>query len=213
VKALNSYFVKINWIKLGALLWIVNIQYFVVQILVILAWQVPFSWSRNTISDLGNTICRPYAERLVCSPDHGLMNVSFVLLGLTMISGSYVLYMSSMRFRTLLFGFVFMSLAGLGTILVGIFPENTVERLHLLGAGLPFLLGNLSLLIFGTKLNLAKKFKVYTLFSGALALLALLLFVFKIYLGLGEGGMERIVAYPQTIWMIIYGINLLLTNL
>jgi hypothetical protein len=31
------------------------------------------------------------------------------------------------------------------------------------------------------------------------------------YLGLGEGGMERIVAYPQTLWLIFFGTYLSVT--
>ena len=39
----------------------------------------------------------------------------------------------------------------------------------------------------------------------ALALLALILFATHTYLGLGAGTMERIAAYPETLWLIIFG--------
>ena len=59
------------------------LQYYVVQLIVALAWRVPYSWNGNTISDLGNTMCGKYGSRVVCSPLHGIMNVSFVALGVT----------------------------------------------------------------------------------------------------------------------------------
>ena len=38
-----------------------------------------------------------------------------------------------------------------------------------------------------------------------LALIALSLFASHMYLGLGAGTMERLAAYPETIWLIIFG--------
>ena len=38
-----------------------------------------------------------------------------------------------------------------------------------------------------------------------IGLVALSFFLKNVYLGLGIGGMERIVSYPQTIWMIVFG--------
>lgn len=106
-------------------------------------------------------------------------------------------------------GLYLLALSGLGTILVGLYPENTIASLHVIGASLPFLLGNIALIILGLKLDIPKALRVYTIASGCLALVALTLFLSGSYLGLGHGGMERLVAYPQTIWMIVYGSYLL----
>jgi hypothetical membrane protein len=91
-------------------------------------------------------------------------------------------------------------------MLVGAFPENSISALHILGAGIPFLIGNLSLVILSRSLKVSRLFKSYTLLLGLIALVALVLFLTKQYLGLGIGGMERVVAYPQTIWLVSYGI-------
>ena len=99
-----------------------------------------------------------------------------------------------------------MALAGLGSILVGIFPENGIGWLHFLGAALAFLIGNLGMVILGFSLELPRTLKYYSILSGAISLMALVLFVSDTYLGIGIGGMERIVAYPQTVWLIVFGI-------
>ncbi|MDB5163444.1 MAG: hypothetical protein JWS12_61 [Candidatus Saccharibacteria bacterium] len=103
-------------------------------------------------------------------------------------------------------GFSFMGLAGLGTLLVGIFAENTIVAFHLVGAALPFLIGNLGMVILGYALDLPRALRAYTILSGLLSLVALALFANHTYLGLGIGGMERLVAYPQTTWLIVFGI-------
>lgn len=175
-----------------------------VQYIAANAWRTPFSWSENPISDLGNTSCAEYSNRFVCSPQHDLMNFSFVLIGLTMIFGSVLIAQQYPKNQRL--GFYLLVLAGFGTILVGMFPENTISGLHTLGAALPLLLGNIALIILGVALKLPKALRLYTLASGVVALIALVLYLSHHYLGLGQGGMERLVAYPQTIWMIVFGI-------
>ena len=42
----------------------------------------------------------------------------------------------------------------------------------------------------------------FSLVLGSFSLLALLLFASSIYLGLGNGGMERMIAYPVQLWNI-----------
>jgi hypothetical membrane protein len=190
----------------GPAIWILCIQYFITQIVVGRAWSIHYSLAHNTISDLGNTACGLYGGRFVCSPLHGLMNASFIMLGITMATGSFLIYQEFKENRASLVSFSFMAAAGVGTLMVGLFPENTSSVLHTIGAGLPFFIGNLSLLILGLDLRVPIALKVYTLLSGLISLIALVLFVTNHNLGLGTGGMERIVAYPQTIWLIIFGI-------
>jgi hypothetical membrane protein len=192
--------------SIGPAFWIVSIQYFLTQIFVALTWPVSYSYFSNAISDLGNTACGLYAERYVCSPYYTWMNASFIVLGATMIAGSALIYQEFRSNNANKIGFGFMALAGLGTILVGLFPENTIAPLHFSGAFLAFVLGNIALIIFGLSLGLSGTFKTYTIISGAVALVAVPFFFAKIYFGLGFGGMERVVAYPQAIWLIAFGI-------
>ena len=190
----------------GPAFWVVSVQYYIIQAVAAASWQTHFSLSQNVISDLGNTACSNYSGRYVCSPLHGLMNASFIILGITMIIGSVLIYQEFKESQSSWVGFSFMGLAGLGTLLVGLFPENTIASLHFIGALLPFLIGNIGLIVLGLVLEMPKTLRVYTLISGITSLIALVLFLTNNYIGLGQGGMERLTAYPQTMWLIIFGL-------
>jgi len=191
---------------IGPSFWILSLQYFITQLVVAHDWVKPYSWMQNTISDLGNSVCGPYGSRFVCSPLHNWMDASFIVLGLSMVIGAALIYQEFRESRGSAIGFGCMAAAGLGTVLVGLFPENTVSSLHIIGAALPFLVGNLGLVVLGATLSLPRSLRYYTILSGAVPLVALVLLLSGTYLGLGIGGIERITAYPQTIWLIVFGI-------
>jgi hypothetical membrane protein len=197
--------------RLGAVLYVSSIQYFLVQLIAARRWSPPYSLSRNTISDLGNTACGNYGGRLVCSPLHGLMNASFVVLGVAMVAGSALIWRGCGRVAGwgAAAGLALMGVSGAGVVLVGLFPENSVPALHGTGAGLSFVLGNAGIIVLGGAVRLPPGLRAYSFASGAGALAALGCFVSGRYLGLGEGGLERIVAYPQTAWLIVIGLYLL----
>jgi hypothetical membrane protein len=191
---------------IGPTIWMLSIQYFIIQFVVARDWSVPYSLTRNTISDLGNTACGTYGNKYVCSPLHSLMNMSFILLGITMASGSLFIYQEFKKSSWSLAGFSFMAIGGIGSIMVGLFPENTVSSLHIIGAGLPFLIGNVAIVLLGYKLVIPATLRIYTLISGGIPLIALVFLVSHHYFGLGPGGMERLTAYPQTVWLIVFGL-------
>jgi hypothetical membrane protein len=191
---------------IGPIMWVLSIQYFLVQIIVGERWAIPYSITQNTISDLGNTNCGQYSGRYICSPLHSLMNASFIMLGTFMAVGALFIYQEFRETKLALLGFSFMLLAGLGTLMVGLFPENTTLHLHTIGAFFPFLLGNLGILILGIALDLPRILHTYTIITAVVALTGLVFFLTNHYLGLGIGGMERITLYPQTLWLIFFGI-------
>lgn len=191
---------------LGPLVWVLSLQYFAAQIAVAQHWPAKYSWTRNLISDLGNTACGTFDGRYVRSPDHSIMNASFIMLGATMALGSLLIYTEFRRSRGSLIGFSFMAIAGLGTLLVGLFPENSILAVHYFGAFLAFGLGNLSIVILSLVLRReTDALRVFSFLTGVAALVALGLFILHIYLGLGRGGMERVVSYPQAIWLALFG--------
>ena len=196
----------------GPLLWVACLQYFIVQYIVAQDWPMPYSTAENTISDLANTVCGSEPMRYVCSPLHAYMNGSFIILGLCMVLGALFLSQQVRHSRGTVIGFAGLMLSGLGTIGVGLFPENVNGLAHVVSAGLPFALGNLALIVLAFSLRLGAAQRVYTLLSGFIPLIALVFFLAKIYLGLGVGGIERIIAYPQTIWLIVFGIHMMTGN-
>jgi hypothetical membrane protein len=185
------------------ILWLSSVQYFVVQAVAAGAWRQPrYSWRLNAISDLGATSCGQFDGRYVCSPAHDAMNVSLIALGLGMALGSVLFLHELGHSRT---GFLLMAVAGLGAMLVGLFPEDTVYWAHVTGADLAFLVGNLALIAFGFSRGFPRWLRWYALGSGLVALAALYLFLAHHRFFMGLGGMERVVAYPQTIWLIVFG--------
>lgn len=197
---------------LGPLLWILGLQYLIIQIVAARAWQTSFSLANNTISDLGNTVCGDYSGRFVCSPLHNLMNLAFIVFGLTTLLGAWLIYNRQAKSRAVTAGFFCVALAGLGSIIVGLFPENDVSVLHIFGAALSLGVGNVGLIILGLTWNVSKVIKIYTLLSGIVGLLGLMLFVTHNYIGLGSGGVERIADYSFVVWTIFIGFNLLFAS-
>ena len=176
-------------------------------------WKPPYSAANNTISDLGNTHCGLYGGATVCSPRHAVMNLAFIFVGLVMAVGSLLISQEfverrSAERRTAFAGFSLMAIAGLGTILVGLFPENTFGAAHATGAGLAIGCGNLAIFVLGLVLPLKEGMRADMLVWAGVALLAAVLFATHHDLGIGSGTMERIAAYPETVWMIRFGIYL-----
>lgn len=197
---------------IGPAMWIAAAQYFVIQFIVGYAWQPPYAYSisDHTISDLGARVCGTYGDRLVCSPLNLLMNLSFIILGITMVAGSLLIAQTDKKPQATNKGFVFMALGGLGTVLVGLFPEDSVSLLHIIGAGLPFFIGNMGILLLAVELDFSRKFRYLSFICGTTSLFALAFLVSRNYGLLGVGGVERIVAYPQTAWLMLTGVYLLL---
>jgi hypothetical membrane protein len=171
-----------------------------------------YSFVKNTISDLGNTACGAYGGSRVCSPRYIVMDLSFAALGLALAVGSLLIYREFTnsafpreRFAAIC-GFILLAIAGLGAIFVGVFPENKNGVMHATGAGLAIGAGNLGILLLGLVLvSIPEGLRHFMLFSAAVSLVAGLAFALKHHFGLGAGGMERIAAYPETVWLIMFG--------
>jgi hypothetical membrane protein len=196
---------------LGPLVWVLAIEYFVVQVVVATAWPRPYDWLHDPISDLGNTACGEYDHRWVCSPRHAAMNLSLIALGSLMIAGAPLIYQEFRERRLGWTGFAGMALAGAGTLVVGLVPENVDLGVHSAAAAAgPLVAGNIALIILSYTLELPRGPRLYTRGSGVVGLIALGFFALGLlgagdYLGLGKGGMERLAAYPQSLWLVCFG--------
>ncbi len=199
---------------LGPAIFTVATVYFVVQIVVAWVFIPAYSLVSNSISDLGETSCGGYGSPAICSPRWWLMDYAgFVVLGLVMIVGSALLYhefteRAPRERRAAMFGFSLMALGGLGSILVGFFPENENRTMHILGAFLAIAIGNVAILVLGGFLTLPESMRRSMLMFSSVALAALLCFASHKSFGIGRGTMERFAAYPVTIWLISFGLYL-----
>ncbi len=198
--------------SLGPVIFTAAALYFVVQIIVAWVFIPSYSLVSNSISDLGETSCGGYGSPPICSPRWWLMDYAgFVLLGLIMVIGSALLYHEftervPRERRAAMIGFGLMALAGLGSILVGFFPENENRTMHIIGAFLAIAIGNVAILVLGAVLTLPESMRRSMLTFSSLALAALLCFASHRYFGIGRGIMERLAAYPVTIWLITFGL-------
>jgi hypothetical membrane protein len=205
----------ITVVKLGAIAWILDAQFYVAQVVVASRWSTPFDLSTRMISDLGNTACGPYprpTSDIVCSPWHRTMNLSFVVVGITMAAGAMLTVPAfNPGWRRGLAVPLFVA-AGVGVMLVGIYTENEATTNHAIGAGINFIAGNLALILFGLAWPRPQSnswFGAFSVLSGVAGLVATVLFALGRDLGIGLGGMERVAAYTTTTWQIVAGLAIL----
>jgi hypothetical membrane protein len=195
----------------GPCVYVASVTYFAAQLAVAWVWRPSYSVVRNTISDLGNTACGAYGHAYVCSPRHAWMNAAFIALGVIMALGSLLIFQEFREATTgerrgAVLGFSLMAVAGIGTILVGLFPENVNHSAHIVGATLAIGVGNLAIVLLGWALTLPTRLRSFMRGWAALALGAAVCFACHRDLGIGAGTMERIAAYPETIWLILFGL-------
>jgi len=178
----------------GALIFVASAQ-FIVALIVAEAFYPGYSVAQNYISDLGAT-CR--ATCTVVQPTSTIFNSSVTLLGLLTLVSSYFIQRG---FRSRVFTYlVFMT--GIGATGVGVFPE-TAGVIHHIVSLITFVFAGLSAI---ASFRLQKAPLSYlSVLLGLITLLALTLYVSNIFLGLGPGGMERMIVYPALIWAVGFG--------
>ncbi len=215
---LQSFRRRFPWV--GPLVAFSSVLYFVAQIFVAWIWKDPsYSLWTNTISDLGNTVCHGTKYANVCSTRHDYMNAAFIFVGAVMVLSAVLLYQEfndrpaddywDRRQVAKAAGFSLYAVGGIGAALVGFFPENVNPGWHVTGAALAIGVGNAGILLlaagFEPEDDLPARIRRYMVWWGCISLTALLMFKFHRHFGLGQGGLERIAAYPETIWLISFG--------
>ena len=154
-----------------------------------------YSVSMNVISDLGAT-CN--GTCVIHQPSAIIFNTSVILLGLIMITASYFIWR---EFHSAAIAWLFV-LSGIGAIGVGVFPE-TAGMVHVVFSLITFLFGGLAAI--AAHRLVKEPFSYFCVIMGAMTLAALVLYGSDIYLGLGPGGMERMIAYPVLLWGTGFG--------
>lgn len=208
----------------GGACWIASLVFLVGQAIAQAAWTTPYSIADDTISDLGTTSCGEWPPTgttnkllqhvqihyYVCSPLNTVMNASFILTGVVLLLGLYLTRDIWPRRRLTTWGIMFLTLAGIGKIIVGLDPENVRLFLHSLGAlGIPF--ANIGILLLG--LAVWRTRRGVDLFSVGLGILGLLGYLALLALSAtphGVGAAERVADYSMIVWMVVLGIGLVL---
>jgi hypothetical membrane protein len=181
----------------GILLFIASAQ-FVLGLIVAEALYPGYSVSGNYVSDLG------------VGPSSAIFNSSIFLLGLLSIIGAYFLP-HNIDFRALA---VLVSLMAIGAMGAGVFTKN-FPAIHGAVSSMAFVFGGLSAIVSFRVLKMplsAMSVMLGLVSLGALALFAgglLTSGIFEsieaqdsvFFLGIGPGGMERMIVYPALIWL------------
>ncbi|MEV5874851.1 DUF998 domain-containing protein [Streptomyces sp. NPDC052101] len=199
--------------QIGYVAWVAGVaQFFVAHVIVESAWASPYSWAGNNISDLGNAHCAMQSEpelRYICSPEHGLMNASFITLGTLLVVGVFLTGAVWRGGATALVARWLLACGGMGFVLAGLAPADVHENLHVLGALLIMAMGNIGLVLAGVGLadDVPGPLRWATSLLGVIAIAAFGLFLSHRYLGLGMGGMERVAAFPLLVWALAAGVR------
>lgn len=169
--------------KLGGVILAGSAVFFFMSMLVAESQYPGYSRTENFISDLG------------VGSTAGIFNAAMVIVGLGEIAAGLLL------FRAFRCGAVIFS--GMGAIGVGLFPE-TAGTVHALSAAAAFIFGGIAAILMSRKLGYPRS---YMSMLGMASLAALVLFETGNYLGLGRGGMERMIVYPFLLWGVLFGIS------
>ncbi len=173
----------------GSLLFIGGVQS-LLMIIIAEALYPGFSVSENWISDLG------------VGTTALIFNSSIFLLG-TM--GLVATYFIQREFNFKPFS-ILLAIASIGAIGVGLFSEDFIP-IHTVFSLITFLFGGLSAIL-SYKLQ-KPPLSYFSVALGMMAILALVLTGSRTYLGLGPGGMERMIAYPALLWVVGFGGHLI----
>jgi len=169
----------------GALLFVGTVQ-FILGFVVAEVLFPNYNVSKNFISDLG------------VGPTSLIFNSSVILFGLSLVISAYFIQRA---FDSRLISALF-TLAGLGAMGVGFFPETT-GMMHVISAFTAFSFGGLSAIV-SYKIQ-KPPLSYFSVLLGVLSLVALTIYGSGTFLGLGKGGMERMIVYPTLLWAVGFG--------
>lgn len=174
--------------KLTGLLLFLGTAQFSIGLMIAAALTPGYSIANDTISSLGVREAALW------------FNTTVILLGVFVLAAAYFI-------RTV-FGsvvvLIVLALTGIGAIGVGLFPaSDPFSSIHSVFSLIAFLFANLTA-IYAARFLRAPLLHL-AIILGAVGLVALVLFVSGTYLGLGIGGMERMIVLPVLAWGIALG--------
>lgn len=153
----------------------------------------------NEISDLGAT--RP-PNSIILQPSAHIFNATMFASGALILTAAAMLLKSMPKRRM----GVSVGLMGLGVFGVGVFPGN-MSPYHGIFALLAFVAGGAAAIVCGAVSRGPIRWPSITLGAVALGslLVAMLGELTPVMEELGDGGVERWVAYPTVLWLTLFG--------
>jgi len=195
-----------NAAKAGAAIFIGAVQFGVFLIVSEILYSAygtgGYSVSANYVSDLGASC--PNSGPCYIPPSALLYNTTIALLGISVLVGAYFLH-RAFRWTP---ATIIVALSGVGALGVGLFPE-TAGDVHVVFSFVVFFFAGLSAIV--TYRFQKAPLSFFSVVLGVATLVALFLSAFNITLGLGVGGIERMVVYPVLMWAVGFGGHMMAT--
>ena len=191
-------------VRWGGLLFAVG----VVQFAVAMAWvqtrYAGYSLLTNYISDLGNTSTSPFPT---------IFNDSIIVLGVFAFLGVLLGWGGFSRGGPRFVGLLLLLIAGVGAILVGVFPENSIPVVHDLASLMVFLPGGLALVVLSSGMRKGTSWSSYRDLSAVLGVITLASLAYYAPTQLTNttwdpGLIERLIVVPILIWGFVAGVRL-----
>jgi hypothetical membrane protein len=192
-----------NWDnrKIAGLLLFVGVAQFILTKIVLETIYPGYLVGQQAISDLGNWgLAGNFAA---------VFSASAILLGVFIMAGAYFNgHGSKNRCFTAL-----LAIAGVGNVVVGVVAENVIPSVHSIFALIMFASWAVAALL--SYKFVKSPFSYVSVTLGAVSLLMLVLSLLgqrvssSFALGLGMGGMERLVVYPLWLWTLGFGAYLI----
>lgn len=190
----------------AGLAWSLVFLYLAAEIVTAYAWKAPYSFRRDTISDLGVTACTAN----LCSPLHLLMNTTFVALGfLTIVGAALFRSVIPRGSRQWWLGSLSM-ITGVSTAATGLVPSSDGIVAHLLAVVPAFASRHVVLILIAVWLW--RQRRVVAAWSAACAMSGLVGIVLLAGSVVQIGISERLVLYPLPIFMAVTGLAVLATT-
>ena len=202
-------------VRIGGVFLMVGGLEFILGMILVQSQYAGYSLSQNNISDLGGAN----------SPWALVFDGSVILLGVCAIFGALLIWSAFEPGRSRGVGLGFVLIGGIGAIGVGVFPETTPVLnggMHVIVSAIAFVGAGIGLTVLSFAMVPGPHWRAswpFTLVCGGVTLAAIVLFevgdllggpYHATFLGLGPGGMERLIVAPILLWAIAEGAHLYL---
>jgi hypothetical membrane protein len=150
-----------------------------------------YNLGTNALSDMG----------AIGAPTFLLWNGQLLITGVLSFVGVLLFLRSrALPIPSVRLAWILYLVPPMGTIIVSLFPENSILALHIIGAFMVFIFGGLGA-IYAYRFT-KSPFRHLSIALGAISLVAILLFGAPPLVGFGVA--ERLVVYPFNIWVVSF---------